>query len=521
MHAAIREGLRLRAIRNNQETFAFRNERRIPLNEQTLIWTALTSPGDQSSLMGLLLGSRSEEPVLYLCNNLQNYDDVGKMYSMIANDISERLKERPWLQIAVGTPSDAKSLASFTESVGAFGNSNFSKSLRKNGLPWNGEDIMLARKLGAFLANVAIIRPANPYQAALVILSSELAEHYATPISDQERGHLGIHLAWIRGITRESCENQANIAIQNIFNHQPVGTLDEIITEAKELFKVSQDTKELHEIITTSLRKIRALQEEAYDLLVRFPEGTCSAWFNEVETNSHTRARELIKKSIKELNESYENKKKLPMTTGYIVGSKKVGSRISRFLRQEKSLENDSLAMLGVDPVARAGGKIEGDVLFGTIESCEQTTERYAKWIIVIKTKQPLIAMDEGDKIDVLDSNNNGKIFRIQQDNHHLLVSVYLSRFPGNIGTLIELTKKGGYTGLSNIIKRRIGSDKTSRPEEGGIDPEQHSIAAAGIKTSRYSGPSWTHDHEVPKPNIRVKTKTSTTRVEDLIKKYQ
>jgi len=476
-------------------------------------------PGDPGSILGVLIGARDEEPTLHLCANPAEFGAVGSLYAQIQRELEERTKEHEWVQIAVGTRADAKALASLAEAAGNFGPGDPWNAKPHKGGAWDPRIVARARMLGAILANPVIVRPASPHQASLVVLADELAEHYATPISDHERAHLGVHLSWLRAGAPYEHEAMAATAIQTPCDNRPLGQLDEEITEARDALKESGDARTLHAIVERTLRNLRALQEEAYDHLIAFDDGECAAWFNQRETEAHKGASWGFKEAMKKMR-SHE---KLLRTTNYLAGSRRSDARTKRFLRQEHALERDKMWMLRVDSVVRAGARVEGEVLIGEIVTCvESPGRRSSEWVAQVRTSQPLVALDEADGIEVLDRGIKGRVTKIDVENGTGLYMLTFRGIPGEPGERIEVAKDFPFGNINEAISRRIGRDKRSAPDnDGGADPQDDRNEETRERTSRFGGPSWTHDPEAPRTRITRVEETPTNRVDALLAKYQ
>ena len=520
MHATIKEGLRLRSIQMGKKPFVFRNERRIPLNTLTILWTSITVPGNPGAILGVLIGTRHEEGNLYLCEDPKSVDAIGQMYALIAKDIDEKAKNREWIQIAVGTRSDAKALASLVEASGNFGPDKPWEKTRPNGKVWHTPMVARARMLGSVLANPVIIRPSTHNQASLIVLTEELAEHYATPISDQERANLGVHLAWLREKSLNNKEMEAVKAFENSNDHRPLGELDEKITNAIKHLKETRDNKPLQEIVRETIKKLRLLQEEAYDFLINIPDGSSSKWFHEKEKNAHEGALRSIRNSLTIMSDAINKKEPLMHTTNYLAGSRKSDARVKRFLRQEHAFERDNMQMIRIDDVLRAGARIEGEVLVGKINTCMETPSKRTEWIIEIQSNQSILALDENDNIEILDKSIEGKILKISPIENEWIFQVSCKAFPGEVNEVIEIAKSLPYGNIGEAIKRRIGRDRTIEIDrDGGADPEDEKPKGF-TRTSRFGGPSWTHDEKIILNKKVEKNITTNTRVENLLALY-
>lgn len=523
MHAMMREGLRLRSIRL-QDSFPFRRERRIPLDTRSILFTFLTAPGNPSLILGVMIGARHETPNIYIVES-DTYVAYSTLYAEIADDMARRMDDDAPPQIIVGSRSDAKALAAIADSLGSWSTKYPTV-----------EQLIAIRGFGARLAYPTIVRAAVAHrQAALITLADELSEHYATPISDSEREHLGVHLAWLRAGSPGERTHAAAKALQDISDHQPLGTLDDTITATRDrLYKAQKNTDNVEEIrearetfqalILNVLQSLRRLQEEAFDLLYVFEEGPCAQWFRTRERDLFQHARRNQQRCLAALNASARGADGYThpiRTTGWIVGSMSPEQKITRLYLQEYHQKLDDSALLEYDPILRAGGRVSGEIFTGHIvESVETELNRKTVWHVSVQTNQQQVALDEGDRVRILDRNIKGRVAREPGLEEDPIYSFIFERNPGEPGTILEIAEEPFRGKIREMHQRRIGRPPRRQVPEGQIpDPAVEPIRDE-IPTSRFQGPSWTHDEAVPRPAIPA-IATPADRVDHLLTRFR
>lgn len=415
MNAALREGLRLRAIRQNFEPIRIRLERGIPIHRDALLWTSVSLPGDQSQPLGVLLGSPRETPDFIACDAARGREALVLFFAAICEKIERHIdRSDSFFQLVVSDTADVRHLVSTALRAGKIGPSDpWDDTVRKrDGRHYDPLVIARARRLAFLLAHLAIVRYAQSYQAGLVVLTDVLADHVATAISDQERQHLGIHLAYASpGLSYADRQAAAARTIKFPSDHRLLGAYDDDITRALQELRDPnlspaeklRKTPAYHDLLIRILRDLRAQQETALDLLSSFPDGGPAAnYLSSVESENftHFRARHESLKTECCYTDPKSDRKMLVNPIRSLTDRRGVTTSIRAFVRQEHFFEAADAAMIRKDPIVRASAILDGKVVRTRVTRVEIVGR---STLLYLATKQEIAEFEVGDDVEILD----------------------------------------------------------------------------------------------------------------------
>lgn len=183
------EAARLVAMRGS---FCVAPARRSIIRRDAIIVSSLSRPGDDGLSMAMLVGLRGVEPEFFSFApsseaRAAESDAVNFFASLGRTLVPLLVSGVPgyWPQIVVGSSSDVRHLQALSVRAAGIGDVRFGE------VP--SDAVIAARYLGISLGIPSCIRFSSAGQQAIVPATDLLSKHYATALSDTERGHLFAH----------------------------------------------------------------------------------------------------------------------------------------------------------------------------------------------------------------------------------------------------------------------------------------------------------------------------------------